>query len=123
MAAPVITLVATEASRRWNRWHYKIVLGTNNYATGGPTIDLTAVTVGAGMSHAVPDYPPKKYQVQFHNTGLGYVPDWTIGTTLANAKMPFYASAGTEVSAGAMPAALQTAEIDFTISLPRGKSQ
>jgi len=93
-----VTLLSVEASRRAVRRTYKIVPTNSTYPTGGDTIDFTAVTVGAGQGHPVPDYPPTKDQVIFNDTCAGNIPEFVIGTTLKNAKIKFYSSAGTELA-------------------------
>lgn len=124
MALAVVTLKSFEPSRRFNKWHYKAVMGSDNYATGGRLIDLTAAIVPAGQEHAVPDFFPKKYQVNFHNSCAGYTPEWVEGTTLANGYISLYSPlTAAELAATTMPSGCQTAELDFTISMPRGKSQ
>lgn len=117
-----VTLISVTASRRATRWQYKLV-PAGSYSTGGETVDLTAVTVSAGVGRAVPDYPPTKDQVEFNDGLAGQSAEWVKGTTLKNSKIKIWASANTEMSAGAYNAAALADDLYFSIVQKRGISQ
>jgi len=117
------TLLNVETTRRYTRWRYKGVPTNSTYPTGGDTFDPTAATISAGQGHAVPDYIPNKYDVTFLDTCAGNIPEFVKGTTLKNAKVKFYSSAGTELANATYPAAMQADDFYFDVRLSKGKSQ
>lgn len=100
-------------SRRRKRFKLAVTM-SGNYATGGDTLDLTAVTnpnfLPAGKFAIVPD----DYDAQ--NAPGGYTAEFLPGTTLANGKVLFRSAAGAEVAAAAYPGALSGDTLNLTLS-------
>lgn len=90
-----------------------------NYATGGDTLDLTAITNPAFKSNAKFGSVPPAEKVKFRNGAGGYDFEWVPGTTLANGKIKVFSSANTELAAGAYNAALtgDTLYVDFEVNI------
>lgn len=99
--ASVLKLI--DFSRRRKRWRLAVTI-SGNYTTGGDTLDLTAVTnpsfIPAGAFAQVPD------EFECQNPPGGYSCEVIVGTALNNSKVKFFSAPGTELAAGAYPAAI-----------------
>ena len=121
--ANVLTQMGSVRSRRANQYTFRFVPGNNTYPTGGDTIDFTAAVISPGAAAPIPGYPPQQNQVTFLDTCAGYIPEWVVGSTLHNAKIKFYSSAGVELANATYPAPMQADNQYFTVTIPRGISQ
>ena len=95
---------------------------SSNYATGGDTLDFTAMTKPIGCpgipasEHGSGIPLPTTVSIYGKNGyGLGYVP----GTTAANGKVKITTASNTELAAGAYPAGLTGDVIYFQATFPR----
>ena len=99
-------ILDTTQSTQVTRW---TVVLTDTYTLGGDTLDLSAYPTQS----ALPPVPPLIFSES--PTALvapsGYLFYYQQGTTPANGKLRVTSAAGTEVSAGAYPAALLAALI------------
>lgn len=101
------TLIRNSPSVNPDR-EYLALTFSGNYVTGGDTCDLTPQTIkdpgakGVLGPTNVPSVIPKPIT---SNCG-GYYAEWSIGTTLANAKLIWYAPGGAQLAAAAYPAAI-----------------
>lgn len=104
-----VTLTLKKYTTPFNPEAMLVQVGVSgNYATGGDTLDLTPSKIldpsvkGVVGPNQVPSIAPGVFTA---NLG-GYRAEVVPGTTLAGFKLKFYAPAGTEVPAGAYPAAI-----------------
>ena len=85
---------------------YLIATPTGNYTTGGDTVNLQAITPGLGMADSTIGYPGTIKESEVSSTPQGYGALLVPGATLATWKLKIYSVAGTELAAGAYPAAI-----------------
>lgn len=78
-----------------------------NYPTGGDTLDLTAISEALNRIDGFKNFKFDGIKVMYPvSESGGYYFEIIKGTTLANNKVKIYKPAGTELDAGAYPAAL-----------------
>lgn len=108
------------------------ITASGNYATGGDTLDLTALFGTAGLpgySYPTASLPEKVEILSANPTATPqtntFVYQYVPGTTLANGKFQVFTGAAaqtglTELSAGAYPAGVtgDTIEAELTIPVP-----
>lgn len=97
------------------------VIPASTYPTGGDPIDFTAIANPNFEGNFTPGTVPTITQMQLENVPGGYDYQFVAGTgtTLATAwKVKFFTTAGTELAAGAYPAALLGANITLIVSQP-----
>jgi hypothetical protein len=105
----------TDFTRRRKKLNIEVTM-SSNYATGGDTLNLTTMTNPNFLAGANVNSIPPQCDVAFKNGPGGYEPRWVPGTTLANGKVQIYSTGGTEVAAGAYPAALSGDKLEIEIS-------
>jgi hypothetical protein len=88
------------------------ITASGSYVTGGDTLDLT------NQSLIPADALPKQVSV-FTQTGQVFSYTWVLGTALNNGKVKIYQAGGTELAAGAYPAAITTDNIAFSAVFPK----
>lgn len=92
---------------------------SGSYTTGGDILNLTGMSnpnwlVGAFMA-ALPN------DSALCNSPNGYNAEFIPGTTLANGKMKFFSSSGTEIAATTYPAGLSGDPLEYEFSGPLWK--
>lgn len=73
---------------------YLIATPSGNYATGGDTVDLSAVTAAVGQSDATVGYPGTVKNYEVVSAPAGYTAKLIKGTTLKNWKLKVFQNAG-----------------------------
>ena len=96
MAATLTLLHGPEVGQLTRKFIFKVVL-TSNYPTGGETLDLSSFVSGA-----VGVLPTSVRTERFG----GYVPSYIPGASISAGKLKQFSAPGTELAAGAYPAAL-----------------
>ncbi|MDE2102973.1 MAG: hypothetical protein KGL39_37360 [Patescibacteria group bacterium] len=81
-------------------------VASGNYATGGDTVDLTAVTNPSNRIGGFFGYPGTIEDNSVEQGAGGYTAELVPGTSLSNWKLKIYSAPGTELAAGAYPAAI-----------------
>jgi len=82
------------------------VTASGSYATGGDTLDLSSQSF-------IPSSQPPLQVSLFTQTGQVYSYTWSRGSALNNGKVKIYAAGGSELAAGAYPAAILNDVIAF----------
>lgn len=90
---------------------------TDTYTSGGDTLDISGYPV---QSAQPPEIVLFTEQPSASVAPSGYLFYYQPGTTPANGKIRVTSAAGTEVSAGAYPAALLAANVQFLALFPTG---
>ena len=128
MAVKSITLKRKDISRNHAVREIAIQFDTANYTTGGFTVDLTSMSNPKKIPHGKFSGVGSSTLSLPANTDIaamqsidGY--DFTLqqaaaSPTLKNYVIQVWASGGAELSAGAMPAALQATDIPFSVMTP-----
>ena len=88
------------------------ITASGSYTTGGDTLDLT------NQSYIPSDALPKQVSI-FTQTGVVFSYTWILGSALNNGKMKIYQAGGTELAAGAYPAAITSDIIAFSAVFPK----
>ena len=84
-----------------------VVVATGSYTTGGDTLDLSNQSF-------IPSAQLPKQVSLFTQTGQVYNYTFITGSALNNSKVKIYVAGGTELSAGAYPAAILNDVIAFS---------
>jgi hypothetical protein len=120
MANSTVTLTATDKdiSRRKKILTISVAIGAGNYVPGGLPCDLTKVLNPKLLSGAKPATLPKKGVVI--NSPAGYNGEFILGATMQTCLLKIYSAPGTELAAGATPAAIVADPFQVEISGPLG---
>jgi hypothetical protein len=101
---------------------------SGSYATGGDTMDFTALTANLGLSDALIGFPGNITDYRVVACPFGYKAEIVKGTALTNWKLKIeytgaaVSSAYAELAAGAYPAGLATVNV-FVLSISGPKGQ
>lgn len=79
---------------------------SGNYATGGDTVNLTAVTNPQNHNGGSFGFPVNIQDYSVEQGGGGYTAELIPGATPATWKLKVFSAPGTELAAGAYPAAI-----------------
>ena len=110
MAATLTLLHGPEVGQLARKFIFKVVL-TSNYPTGGETLNFAPYVSG--------DVGALPTSVQPERFG-GYVPSYIPGASISAGKLKQFSAPGTELAAGAYPAALLAlTDARIVVELPK----
>lgn len=103
--ALALTLNEVEVNLRHKDLYIKAV-ASGNYSTGGDTVNLTSISNPANKTNGTAGYPGTIVDYEVEQGAGGYTAELIPGATLATWKLKIFSAPGTELAAGAYPAAI-----------------